>query len=176
METLYFGGERYSMATEPLESYIASLENKLEFNSPNTACWRGYYGTWEIKDNRLFLIGLRCYVASKVEGEFYNEAGMDLMFPDQNEVFAKWFTGEIRIPQGDLLNYVHGGYCSKYEIDLFLEFKDGNLVGKKTVDNQIDKAKRIIYGEQKDAQKLEPKTNIQPLTKKLEKVFWKKRK
>ena len=62
---------------------------------------------------------------------------MDFLFPDQKEVFADWFTGEIRIPQGDLLEYVHGGYDSTYEKDLFLDFKEGYLVSYKYVYNTL---------------------------------------
>ena len=40
-------------------------------------------------------------------------------------MFAHWYSGTIRIPQGELLEYVHGGYASTYERDLLLELERG---------------------------------------------------
>ena len=45
-------------------------------------------------------------------------------------VFAHWFTGELRCPQGEQLEYIHMGYSSTYEYDLLMEFKQGVLVKK----------------------------------------------
>ena len=40
-------------------------------------------------------------------------------------VYADWFNGEIRIPEGKRVQYVHMGYASIYERDRFLTFKNG---------------------------------------------------
>ena len=60
---------------------------------------------------------------------------IDVIFPNQKKVFAEWFTGEIKIPQGKMLHYEHMGYMSIFEKDLFLEFKKGILTGKSEVNN-----------------------------------------
>jgi len=39
MEQIYIDGKPLSMATEPLELYLESLENPPLFMSPHTACW-----------------------------------------------------------------------------------------------------------------------------------------
>ena len=39
-----------------------------------------------------------------------------------------WYSGTIRLPQGKLLNYVHGGYGSTYEQDVLLHIEQGVLV------------------------------------------------
>jgi hypothetical protein len=143
MEKLIFNGKEVYMATEPLASYLSKLKKKPKLIFPSSACWRGYYGTWEIKDAKLYLIELECYTANMVERKYWQES-MDFIFPNQKEVFADWFTGEIRIPQGDMLEYVHGGYLSTFESDLFLEFKNGQLIGQKTVDNIFEEAKELI--------------------------------
>lgn len=143
METIMINGEKNSMATEPLADYLASLKERPALFPPSSDCWRGYYGTWEIKDNKLYLIDLECYTANMEERKYW-KVGLDFIFPNQTEVFADWFSGEIRIPQGDMLNYVHGGYLSTYEADLFIEFKNGQLVGQRTIDNYVEEAKRII--------------------------------
>src|ERR1700690_2290404 len=53
----------------------------------STACWRGYIGTWELKDGRFYL--------TNISGK-YRVDGND-------PVFADWFSGVLRIPDGELL-------------------------------------------------------------------------
>lgn len=53
---------------------------------------------------------------------------MEYLFPNDEFVFAEWFTGEIRIGIGDMISYVHGGYASVYQGNMFLVFKDGVLI------------------------------------------------
>lgn len=57
------------------------------------------------------------------------------LFPGEESVFAGWFTGTIRIKQGKLLKYIHAGYESVYEEDLFLHFCEGILTGRETRKN-----------------------------------------
>lgn len=44
--------------------------------------------------------------------------------------------GEIRIRQGEMLEYVHMGYESVFEKDLYLKFENGVLVDERVVDNR----------------------------------------
>ncbi len=53
-------------------------------------------------------------------------ASLQSIFPGYpDRVFAHWYCGTLRIPQGDRLRYVHGGYLSEYEKDLMLEIEKG---------------------------------------------------
>ncbi len=52
-EKLIYKGKQVGMSTLPLSQYFESLEEKPVFEVQNTACWRGYFGTWEIKDDKL---------------------------------------------------------------------------------------------------------------------------
>jgi len=134
MESLVFNGERLRMCTTPLDIYL--VQRGIQFHSATTANWRGYNGSWEIKGSeelgyRLYLVELSASI------EYKKYVGLDYLFPDYpNGIFAHWFTGEIRCPRGDRLHYVHGGYASIYEEDLFLEFQEGVLKGTRVVKNQ----------------------------------------
>jgi hypothetical protein len=64
--------------------------------------------------------------------------GIDFIFPGQEEVFADWFTGEIRLPTGDRLEYHHMGFASIFEKDRFLSFENGVLVEDRVVDNTLN--------------------------------------
>ena len=80
-ERLLFKGDEISMASEPLEHYLQN-RNDIKFISARTDCWRGYFGRWEIKDSKLYLIGLKAYI------EGYREVGLNYLFPNQKEVLV----------------------------------------------------------------------------------------
>ncbi|MCK9466950.1 MAG: hypothetical protein M0P94_01345 [Candidatus Absconditabacterales bacterium] len=127
-ERLIFKGEECWMATEPLRQYLHN-KNYISFVPTSTACWRGYYGKWEIKNKKLYLIDLEANLG-------YGKVDLSYLFPGKNEVFANWFSGKIRIPQGEILEYVHMGYESLYKRDLILVFKNGLLINEYVVDNE----------------------------------------
>ena len=70
--------------------------------------------------NRLYLVGL----SGKLEDG--SEATLATIFPDfPTRVFAHWYSGILRIPEGKRIEYVHMGYGSKYERDLLLNIDQG---------------------------------------------------
>lgn len=147
-ERLLYKGEETWMAAEPLNQYLQN-RNDIKFVSPSTACWRGYYGQWEIKDRKLYLIELKAYL------EGYREVGLDYLFPGQNTAFANWFSGKIRIPQGEMLDYVHMGYASLYERDLILVFENGLLTNEYIIDNEEEYQNRIEKREKEKIEQIE---------------------
>ena len=134
-EKLIYKGETTWMAAQPLNDYLENVKD-IEFVADCSACWRGYFGKWEIKDNSLYLIGLDATIKG------HKQVGLDYLFPGQDCVFADWFSGKIRIPQGEMLDYVHMGYASLYERDLILVFKKGLLIKEFMVDNEKKIQKR----------------------------------
>lgn len=63
---------------------------------------------------------------------------MATIFPDfPDRLFAHWYTGTIRIPQGKQLEYVHMGYGSTYERDLFLDIERGVIVSTRAQNNGV---------------------------------------
>ncbi len=95
----------------------------------STACWRQYLGTWEINNNKLYLL--------KLEGRF--------KITGDTPIFADWFTGTLKIPQGEMLEYVHMGYESIYEHELQIGIEEGMVTELKTFHNRIDDANRPIF-------------------------------
>ena len=85
----------------------------------STGCWRRYIGTWEIKDGRFYLVGLRGIY--RLDGE---------------PIFADWFTGALRIPKGEMLQYVHMGFGSVYEQELHIRITKGIVVRTRLIDNR----------------------------------------
>ena len=112
-EKLCYEGREVSMCSEPLADYFALAGIDPGFQFTCTALWRGYVGTWEIRDGRLYLTGLS---GTLKDG---SDANVATFFPDYpGRVFAHWYSGKLRIPEGKMLEYVHMGYGSTYEEDL----------------------------------------------------------
>ena len=86
----------------------------------STACWRGYQGFWEIQNGRFFLRGLR--------GKF------ELV--GEEPLFADWFSGMLRIPDGELIEYIHMGFASVYEREIHIKIDQGVVVSSETIENR----------------------------------------
>ncbi|MDR0769488.1 MAG: hypothetical protein LBE71_06285 [Dysgonamonadaceae bacterium] len=108
-ERLYYEGIVYTMATDPFYQFLKNNEVERKQYGRCSACWRGYLGQWKIENDKLYLIGLHEF------GETSQNTLMTRIFPNQQEVFADWFSGEIRIPRGEMLKYVHAGYSSLFK-------------------------------------------------------------
>ncbi|MBL0065334.1 MAG: hypothetical protein IPP38_09960 [Bacteroidetes bacterium] len=130
-ERLLFEDEYYSIASEPLAPYLASLKEPIEFRSPSSTFWRGYIGTWKFENKRLFLTDLQAFILDN------KEVGIEYLFPGEPVVFANWYTGKLRVPIGDCLYYAHQGFESIFEFDLFLTIERGCLVNTKIEDNYL---------------------------------------
>jgi hypothetical protein len=126
-EILLYKGNKVGMATEPLNPYLQNRKD-INFGFQSTACRRGYLGFWELRGKKLFIVKLIVTKDKQVD--------LNYLFPGENEVFADWFNGEIRIPQGELLQYIHMGYESIFEKDLILKFKKGVLIDERVIDNR----------------------------------------
>ena len=94
----------------------------------STACWRGYIGTWEVRDGRLYLVKLQ---------------GRCEMLGDE-PIPADWVSGWIRVPRGELLEYVHMGFESVYEEEIQVRFEEGVEVERRTVVNGRKSRRRSL--------------------------------
>jgi len=131
-ERLFYEGESLSMCSEPLNDFFTFSGNRLRFARTNTALWRNYVGTWEILNDRLYLIGLD---ATMRDGSPASLEKVFTGFPDR--VFAHWYSGELHVPRGELLRHVHMGYSSIFEKTFILEVTNGVVTGTRIVENSI---------------------------------------
>jgi len=92
-------------------------------SSRHSGCWRGYHGTWEIKDQKLYL--------KEISGIF--------ALIGTEPVFADWFTGSVLVPQGEVIDEV----CDLHESDLHIHIEKGIKLGSEVIDNQ-DQLEEIL--------------------------------
>ena len=140
-ERLLYQGEPVAMCTEPLERYFVLSCVFPKFEANCTALWRGYVGSWEIVNDRLYLIGLEGILE---DGTNVSVSTFFPGFPDR--VFAHWFSGTIRIPQGKQLRYVHMGYASTFERDLILDLDRGIVSDTRILQNGVSESEDAPEG------------------------------
>ena len=92
--------------------------NKIRSKYLNTGCWREYIGTWEIKDNKLYLV--------KIDGK-YKLLG--------EPIFAHWVNDTIIVQNGELLVSHYKMYDSLYEQELHIVITDGIVTKFETIDS-----------------------------------------
>jgi hypothetical protein len=81
---------------------------------------------WPFRDDDSFL-----------SGDYCGDVDLDAVLNAGNSpVFAAWFTGVLRMPQGKMLRYVHGGFGSLLERDVVLSTESG-VVARRWVLNYI---------------------------------------
>lgn len=112
--------------SNPLEFYFnqkgSRTINTANLSSGCTALWRGYIATWKLENNNLYLVRLQTdYCNTPKDIDLTKEFGSD-------KVFAKWYSETMIRPNGALLCYIHMGYNSIYEEDIYYKFKNGKLV------------------------------------------------
>lgn len=123
-ERLIYEGHEVSMCSEPLRDFFSLGGKQPEFAKARTSLWRRYLGTWEIVNDQLYMVRL----TGKLEDG--SEATLETVFPGYpDRVFAHWYSGKLRIPEGKELEYVHMGYSSIFERDRFLMIEKGVVVG-----------------------------------------------
>ncbi len=145
-DVLIYDHKIYDLFSNPLESYYKSEKEKPAFRvhpniiSVSSGNWRGYVATWEIVEDVLYLRGIDAWICdySKKIMDDCKRADLKAIFGakcENGKVQGDWFTGDLRIPDGKQLQYVHMGYGSVYERDILLTVKAGKIVGKTVVDN-----------------------------------------
>lgn len=125
-EQLLLRGERRAMFSHPLEAGLRDSPITNRLRATSSANWRRYVGSWAIQADRLYLLGVD---ARWLSGE---RVTLDQLFPDpQWPLLATWFSGDLELPEGELVEYVHVGYGSIYEGRRILRVESGCLVGER---------------------------------------------
>ncbi|MBD2155207.1 hypothetical protein [Leptolyngbya sp. FACHB-16] len=128
-EILIFNGNKTLIAFHPpLPSShpgIMKVEDSKIADSVigSTACWRGYIGTWEIQNDRLYLVSIvGCY-------QMVNDA----------PIFAHWVSGLICVPQGKLV-YCDRSGAKVYEQEIHLRIEQGKVMKSTIIDSNCSQS------------------------------------
>jgi hypothetical protein len=115
---LIYGGEKYALATNPMEAYFKKFPNRRP-RPVMTALWRGYVATFEIIQNELWVVNIDAFGQGNITAQCLD---------GKDRIKVDWFSGALVMPRGEILHYVHLGYESIYEYYKLIEIQRGKFV------------------------------------------------
>ena len=154
-DILIYEGREVALLSNPLEAFWDEAHPRPRFVPERSALWRGYVATWTLENDRLLLSKVEGHMCVDESGEivighrdFMQEsiglgpnstttlpASLQLLFPGMGSpILATWFTGELRIPEGECVHYVHMGYGSVYEAELLLRIDRGIVASSRRIE------------------------------------------
>lgn len=132
-ESIILDGQHHDLHGDPLGQFFFLSGKTPDIDINCTGLWRGYVGTWEVVDERLYLVDLQ---GSMLDG---SKLTLGTIFSDYpNRVFAHWYSGELHIPQGRLIERVRAGFGGVYEREIVLVARRGIVSSRRTVINRPD--------------------------------------
>jgi uncharacterized protein (TIGR02996 family) len=138
-EGLRFRDRDTSMAACPLNQAFGPDFPRPPFTGMSTACWRGYVGCWEVRDDLLHLTALQGNVRASDDPNvrLTRPVGLHDLFPHapSDGIFADWVTDWLPVRWGKMKKYVHAGFASEYDRELFLAVSHGYLIAVHDVRN-----------------------------------------
>ena len=130
-EQLWYQGQTLAMASTPLEDYFVLLGERPCFQPTSAALSRGYVGSWELRDGRLYLMGLRGWL------EGGQAASLAVLFPGFAErVFAHWYHGTLRISRGHAPDNAPRVFQPVHQDDLLIDLEAGVLQSEHRLQTQ----------------------------------------
>ena len=147
-DIIILNGEPMDLYSNPLEQYWTLYNKKRPAFQKSSICKRGYIATWEILDKKLVLrsidgnVETRSFIFWKKMARY----SVEKLFPKARNrtVIATWFTGKLRIPQGNRTLYVHNEYDSRFEREMVITLEQGDVT--KTVILDYSKQKLQVEG------------------------------
>tara|TARA_B110000008_G_scaffold225447_1_gene226586 strand:- start:542 stop:934 length:393 start_codon:yes stop_codon:yes gene_type:complete len=122
-ERIIIESERFPLINSlslPEDESIIQIKRK-GFIEKSSNCWRGYVGTWEIKDDKLYLIDF--------------SSGMYEVLVDL-PILADWITGIGMVATGDMIKGSSWD-ITRYESEMHLTFENGLVVKTKAIKNNV---------------------------------------
>lgn len=132
----------YVLFSNPLESlFLKNPELKEKFTKVysdhnalvSTNCWRGYVAKFVIIDDSLYVIDMTIDVPSKKklstnDFKIERKSIYKELFETDKPLLCDFFSDILIIPQGNIVEYVHGGYLSEYEKYILIKINDGKVI------------------------------------------------
>ena len=137
---LFIDGNKMDLYSNPLEQYLDLYPNKRPAFLLSEECTRGYIATWEICNKLLILRGIHGKVVKRniLFKKKVIPYSWKMLFPKEKKegLVASWFTGKIRIPQGNRLYYVHHAYDSRFEREMIITIDKGSVTKTVVLDHK----------------------------------------
>lgn len=96
-ESLIYKGQSLALFSEPLESYFDAQHPRPDFPQTCTGEWKGYHGTWEVKEGVLYLIKLQEPCPKPDAADIFSEQ----IFHQKPPLEATWVSGSMQVAYED---------------------------------------------------------------------------
>ncbi|MCM3874418.1 MAG: hypothetical protein ND895_27320 [Pyrinomonadaceae bacterium] len=163
-DVLIHKGKSFDLFANPLEGFYKGKGTRPSFRvKPNvisTGNWRGYVATWTIENGFLYLLKIDAWICRDWDEKTCRKVNLKDLFGSryiQGRVRADWFSGDLRMPDGELLQYVHMGYGSVYERELTFRVESGKVVKESVVDNTQRNLPSALELERQELEKMKPR-------------------
>jgi hypothetical protein len=116
-DKILIGGKTYPLISPPVIAVLRDHPERMpKAQVVSSGLWRGYIATWAIRDNRLFLEDVRIPTDAAYDAPESKQwqSVMKNLFGNAAPRVADWHTGNLVIPTGDIVKYVHMGFASTY--------------------------------------------------------------
>ena len=119
-ERIIIDGEKYPLLNAlSLPEGDTKIKQKEGPISTRTSCWRGYVGTWEIKDDKLYLID-------------FSSGKYDVLV--NLPILADWISGTAKVATGEV-KASSSWDIETYETETHLTFENGLVVNTENIKN-----------------------------------------
>jgi len=119
-ERIIIDGEKYPLLNAfSLPEGDSIIQHKKGIIEQSSNCWRGYVGTWEIRDDKLYLIE-------------FNSGMYDVL--TNLPILADWITGIGKVATGEV-KASSDWDMETYETEMHLTFKNGLVVKTENIKN-----------------------------------------
>lgn len=124
----------YAQPIHPLLSQRPDLKKKVDryIKGGCSASWSGLRASWEIRDEQLYLVKLEANPCADPKTVPLRKLGAPR---GADRLLADWFSGQLRVPQGREVEYVHMGFESRFERDLLLTVEKGRVIAREVREN-----------------------------------------
>lgn len=135
-ERIFIEGKPHWLFAQPLYRLLASRRTHIEApDGWSTACHRRYVGSWEIANDRLWLVELSTFGCEELPLPDAMRNWFLRLVPANNfPVPAVWFTGCLRIPIGPKLIQGFHGWSSWFTRERVITCRQGKVVRDREVD------------------------------------------
>lgn len=136
-DIVLLNGKVRDLYSNPLESYWEKTGRKRPNFKTQQNCNRGYVASWLIKGSNLVLTDITgIYYRSGLFGKRESQITISRLFPKSKSqaILANWFSGKLRIPDGNMTAYEHNSYNSRFEKEIIITVDKGQVIKMVTLD------------------------------------------
>lgn len=131
-DIIFMDGEKMELYSNPLEEYWTRKKKKRPSFYKLDSCRRGYVASWEIRDKQLLLKEVDGDIEKRsfLFGKKSVKCTLKTIFPKNADGYIKadWFSGKLRIPRGNMIQYEHSGYESRFQQEIIVTVEEGNVI------------------------------------------------